>query len=202
MVKARFYLYRHWWKGQFVVRGQPVQYWNLRLDEGESLHRYWTLDQDPTYVSEKINAIQKRSDDRRLLLFEGIIPPKPKAPEWLKPLNPNKRIPAHVDRLDMGIVTIIEDSPTFISFMFKGKKLKGYWILKKATPKEVTWVFEKSKLPSPKKQERSLHRIPLRKENAIIRLTKEGKLSRRGIAKELGCSSSTVFIYQREHGLI
>lgn len=199
-MKAKFYLSYHWWLGQFVIRGQAIKHWDLRLDEDKPSHRYWTLDKDPTYVQANIDAIEKKCDDERWLTFEGIIPPNPKAPEWLKPGNPNKRIVAHVDRIDSGSVTILEDSPTFISFIFDGKELKGYWIMKKAMPQENVWVFEKSKLPMPEKQSERTQRTIVR-EDEIIRLTNQN-LSRPKIAKMLNCSTSTVFIYQRKHNLV
>jgi len=151
MPEAKFYLTHHWWKGQFVVRGQPVSHWDLRLDEGQPSHRYWNLDKDPSYTTSGIVAVQKKCDDKRWLTFTGKIEPEgTETREWLKPGNPNKRIPAFVDRIDEGKVTIIEDTPTFISFKLYGKKLNGYWIMKKATPREIVWTFEKSKLPKAK----------------------------------------------------
>lgn len=202
MVKAKFYLTRHWWLGQFIVRGQAVQHWDLRLDEGKESHRYCNLDKDPIHVTKKINAVLKKDVDESWLTFEGIIPPRPKAPECLKSGNPNLRIVAHVDRLDKGTVTIIEDSPTFISFFFKGKKLKGYWVLRKVTLKEATWVFEKSKLPHTLEADRPLRGIPPYKEQKIIDMTKKKIYTRPDIARKVKCSTSTVYLYQRKHGLL
>jgi len=150
MPNAKFYLNKHWWMGQIVIRAQPVVHYDLRLDEGKDIHRYWNLDKDPTYINEDITAVGKTCDDRRWLVFTGTIPPHDKAPDWLKPGNPNKRIEAHVDRIDEGEVSIIEDSPTFISFRFQGKELKGYWIMKKPIAEENVWTFEKSELPKAK----------------------------------------------------
>jgi len=49
-----------------------------------------------------------------------------------------------VDVLDHGTVDIIEINPFFMSMMFHGKKLKGYYVAKKT---DEGWIFMKSKLP-------------------------------------------------------
>jgi len=206
MTTAKFYLYHHWWRGAFVIRGMPVSHFDLRLDENESSHRYWKIDKDPTYFSKGMVAVEDKCPDKRWLTFEGIIPPYPKAPAWLQPGNPNKRINAHVDKLDEGKVIILEDSPTFISFMFHGKELNGYWILRKATPKETVWTFEKSKLPKvyegkDLENKRNLQRISTEKQKEIIRLTKLQK-SRPQIANVVGVSKQTVYTYQQLHKLL
>uniref|UniRef100_A0A6H1ZRP4 DNA ligase domain protein n=1 Tax=viral metagenome TaxID=1070528 RepID=A0A6H1ZRP4_9ZZZZ len=158
MPKAKFYLTEHWWRGAVVIRGERVSHWDLRYDEGKIPFRYWSLDKNPVYIKERINALEKECKEKRWLTFEGAIPPRPKAPDWLKPGNPNKSIPAHVDRLDEGSVTILSDTDKFKSFIFKGKKLKGYWIMRKTLPKELVWIFEKSSLPGG----------PLRKKESVM----------------------------------
>jgi len=206
-VRAQFVLQHHWWRGQIVIRGQPVSHWDLRLWEEKLPFRYWNLDKDPTYSQSNIVAIEKKCEEKRYIAFDGIIPPHEKAPDWLKPANPNKRIPAFIDIIDKGIVHIIEDSPMFISFVFQGKDLKGYWVMRKTMPEELAWIFEKSKFPRPKKMtdERFLKRIPDWKINKIIEMTKSEKFSRPEIAKEANCSKSTVYLYQemaKKKGLI
>ncbi|MHA1773400.1 MAG: helix-turn-helix domain-containing protein [Candidatus Heimdallarchaeota archaeon] len=177
------------------------------MDEGKPIHRYWRLNKDPTYFTKGIVAVEDKCSDRRWLTFEGIIKPKGKETrEWLVPGNPNKRIVAHVDKLDEGKVIILEDSPTFISFMFYGKKLKGYWVMRKASPRETVWTFEQSELPKAYKgknleNRRNLQRIPIQKQEEIVRLTKQGK-SRPYIAKAVGVSKQTVYAYQRLYNLL
>lgn len=207
MSTAKFYLYHHWWRGQFVIRGQAISHYDLRLDEGKPSHRYFNLDKDPTYYTKGIVAVEKKCEDKRWLTFEGIIKPKGEEDrEWLIPGNPNKKIVAHVDRIDEGKVNIIEDSPTFISYMFHGKELNGYWVMRKSTPEENVWTFGKSTLPKTLEGQdlenlRNLQRIHTDKIEKIIQLSKEGK-SRPEIAKTTGCSKTTVWNYQKEHGLV
>jgi len=210
MASYKFYLNRHWWRGQFVIRGQPVEHFDLRIDEGKLKNRYWVLDKDPTFFKTGIVAAQKICDDRRWLTFTGKIPPHPKAPKWLKPGNPNKRIPAYVERIDSGTVNFIEDSPKFISMIFRGKRLTGYWIMKRTSPKDPIWAFEKSELPKAKKILEMLNSIKRRGSpiqinqeqlDTIIKMSKAGK-SRPRIMEKTNLSRSCVYHYQRLLDLI
>ncbi|RLJ03626.1 MAG: hypothetical protein DRP11_00075 [Candidatus Aenigmatarchaeota archaeon] len=210
MPAHKFYLNRHWWRGQFVIRGQPVEHFDLRIDEGKLKNRYWVLDKDPTYVKKGIVAVQKICDDRRWLTFTGRIPPNPKAPKWLKPGNPNKRIPAFVERIDSGIVNFIEDSPRFISMIFKGDRLRGYWVMKKPNPGESIWIFEKSELPKAKKLLDMLNSVRRRGSpiqitqqqlDTIIKMSEAGA-SRPQIMRATNLSKSCVYHYQRLLGFV
>jgi len=49
-----------------------------------------------------------------------------------------------VRRLDQGEVQLLEDTPIFLSFVFKGRTLKGYIIAKK---EDSVWSVSKSELP-------------------------------------------------------
>lgn len=203
---AKFYLYHHWWMGSKVIRGIPVSHFDLRLDENKPSHRYFKLDKDPTYYDKGIVAVEDKCDDERWLTFEGIIPPRGKAPAWLRPANPNKKIPAHLDKIDSGKVNIISDTPMFISFIFSGKEIKGYWILRNASPEEAVWVFEKNKLPKSYNgkdlgDKRNLQKIPPEMEKEIIRLSKEGK-SRPEISRLTSTCQATVYYYQKHYGLV
>jgi len=70
--------------------------------------------------------------------------------EWLnKEFKKGKRKVAgewtEVERLDQGEFTLLEQNPYFWSFIFAGRKLRGYYALKKEGGK---WYFFKSRLPS------------------------------------------------------
>jgi len=144
---------RHWWKGQFVIRGMPVDHWDLVIYvPGRDYLDEWNLEDDILRV-DKVPAIYKkcrkppfRHDSfRDWLTFEGSIPPG-------KIGNPNKRIPAFIDIIDSFELEWIEESPDFHSFQFKGKKLKGYYIMKRTDPRSPIWVFSKSQLPGEKRK--------------------------------------------------
>lgn len=150
--KAKFLLRRHHWKGQFVVRGMPVDHWDLVLDKGaKCLDEFSSMENNPLDHPEGVSCLRKdccnetpegKSNKEWMKFYGKSIPPN--HPEWG---NPNKRIPSYMDKVDEGSVNIISDTDTFVSFMFHGKELKGYWIAKRESPKAEIWVFSKSSLP-------------------------------------------------------
>lgn len=154
--QAKFLLRLVHWKGQFVVRGMSVEHWDLLLDKGEKCLDEFAGMKNPLEQSEGVNCIRRPyctgtpegKLNREWMNFFGKIPPN--HPEWG---NPNKRISAFMDKVDSGSVNIISDTSTFVSFMFKGKKLKGYWIAKRESPKAENWVFSKSSLPGEPRKE-------------------------------------------------
>ena len=56
-----------------------------------------------------------------------------------------KNEPGYVKALDWGRVLVLEDSPLFKKFQFKGKQLKGIWIMHRSSPETDIWTFERSK---------------------------------------------------------
>jgi len=161
--KAKFILRRHWWKGQFVVRGMAVDHWDLVIDKGvKCLDEFSGMMNNPLEKPEGVNCIRKDCCDKtpenkpnkKWMNFFGEIPPN--HPEWG---NPNKRIPAYMDKVDSGSVNIASDTSDFVSFMFHGSKLKGYWIAKRESPRSENWVFSKSALPGePREKTQARHR--------------------------------------------
>lgn len=150
--RARFLLRKVWFKGQFVVRGMPVEHFDLLIDKGEKcLDEFGGMLNNPLEQESGVNCIRQAKcistpegkPNKEWMNFTGKSIP-PNHPEWG---NPNKRIPAYVDKVDNGSVNVISDTDLFVSFMFKGKKLKGYWIAKRESPKSGNWVFSKSSLP-------------------------------------------------------
>jgi len=71
----------------------------------------------------------------------------------LKYGNPNERLPVYMEIIDSGQVNWIEDTPMFSHFEFKGKKLKGHWVMKRTDPASDIWVFSKGKIPGEKLSE-------------------------------------------------
>jgi hypothetical protein len=197
--KARFVLQRHWWKGQEVIRKMPVVHWDLRFDDGSKRPPYFNLDKNPLTTIKGINAVRKILTDKRWLTFEGEIPPGLKAPKWLRPGNPNKKIPAFVDIIDTGKATIISDEPLFMSILLRGKKLKGYWIFRRSDAHSNLWTMEKSKLP---KTESNSLKLSSKQVQTIVNLTLNEDISRKKIAELANCAKSTVYLYQRKYGLI
>ena len=56
-----------------------------------------------------------------------------------------KNEPGYVKALDWGRVLVLEDSPLFKKFQFKGKQLRGIWIMHRSSVDTDIWVFERSK---------------------------------------------------------
>lgn len=163
--RAKFLLRLITWKGQFVVRGMSVDHWDLFLDKGaKCLDEFGGMMNNPLEQPEGVNCIRRTyciktpegKENKEWMKFYGKSIP-PKHPEWG---NPNRRIVADVEKMDEGTVNIISDTDTFVSFMFRGKKLKGYWIAKRESPRSENWVFSKSSLPGePRKEtEHARHR--------------------------------------------
>ena len=137
---TKFALKRKWWKGQFVIRGLPVEHFELRFSDAKNT--FFKLDKNPLSAENgltSLRSIGKKSE----IMFEGIIPPGEEG-------NPNKRIPAHIDILDSGNCNIIEDSENFMHVEFKGKKLKENWMFKRTDPQSNIWLMSKGKLPEAK----------------------------------------------------
>jgi hypothetical protein len=154
-----FIIRRHWWRGQIVVRGMPVQHWDLLIDAGREYLDEFNLELDPL-ISENLEAgipafrkkckigTPKGEPFRKWMKFEGSIPPN--HPEWG---NPNKKIPAYMKIVDKGKVNWIEDTELFSSFEFKGKALKGHVTLRRESPDADIWVMRKAALPGEKRKE-------------------------------------------------
>jgi len=144
--ERRFVLHRLWWRGQIVVRGMPVIHWRLRWEDGGKA-RQFVFQKNPL-VEESLFAGLKPLD---------YAPPKGESPhDWFDfsgkippghPENKLKREEVNVEILDEGKVNIVEDSEEFISFEFKGKALKGYYIAKREQPGSSIWLLRRSEKP-------------------------------------------------------
>ena len=119
--ETQFKLKHDWWKGQFVIRGLPVEHWSVKFKSKG--FPYFTLNKNPLEVDKGIIGIKKKGS-KSLYDLEGIIPAG-------KPPNPNKKIPMRIDVVDEGTAQIIEDTEDLLRVQFKGKKLKGEWVFKK-----------------------------------------------------------------------
>lgn len=119
--ETQFKLKHDWWKGQFVIRGLPVEHWSINFKSKG--FPYFTLNKNPLEVDKGIIGIKKKGS-KSLYDLEGIIPAG-------KPPNPNKKISMHIDDVDEGTAQIIEDTEDLLRVQFKGKKLKGEWVFKK-----------------------------------------------------------------------
>jgi len=149
--KGEFVLKHRWWKGQVVVRGMPVENWELFMRFPSDLIVIH-FEENPIFNESVAGLLLdlkssppggKRVED--WMDFEGEIPPQTE-------LNPNKSLPARFETLDRGEVQWIEGSDLFWSFRFKGKELVGYYIFKKETSDAQLGIFSRSALPGQKRR--------------------------------------------------
>jgi len=148
-LKAKFYLTRHWWKGQKVVRVGPTRlHYDLSLViPGKRDIAHFVLEYNPIEVP-RTTAIYEPWKSKKLLERTGKIPPSTPI------LNPTKATPAFIEPLDMNKpCTIYEMTNQFIKVKFQGTKLKGLFVLVREMPKNKVWVLERTELIPPVQSE-------------------------------------------------
>lgn len=138
-----FVLQKHWIPKKGVKSpkfpADFVFHWDVRLSTGLEFNLY----SDPlTSGSSKIKARKKKYSSESIAPWMRI-----SKVHTFKLVGP---LPTYVDPVDKGSVQVIEDTDAFRSFQFKGSKLKGYWIYKKA---EGEQYFQRGKLPVTKDEE-------------------------------------------------
>ncbi len=188
--RDKFVLDRHYWKGQKVIRDIPVEHWDLRFSLGSE----FTLDKNPVFDPKDINAIYKKGFDipTKFNIFD-------KDTLELKPGekgNPNKKIPAFVEQLDTGTVDIISHTENFMSVEFEGKQLKGFFTFKRLD-KGSQWLLTKGKLP----QAMQIMLGDFEIEHILDLSDPQLCISRPDIARQVGCSPSAVYVWQKRAGL-
>ena len=120
-----FVLQRHYWDSK--------EHWDIRVRR--EVIDEWNLWKNPLNfkTGDSTKAVRKTCDD----------------PSWMdiREKGTERKVGpllTKVDPLDDGTVSILEENPHFISMEFHGKKLKGYFILKRT---EGGWIFQKAVLP-------------------------------------------------------
>jgi len=132
-----FVLQHHWWHSPAApVRAGPTEeYYHLRIEwkENEPL-LCWTFRDNP--AEGPASGVYRPSKDHDWMTKQGEIKPGQQG-------NPNKKISAWIDIIDKGKVTIYEMGDIFGKFHFKGKLMKGTYIIKRRDPKSTMWAIEK-----------------------------------------------------------
>jgi len=80
---GRYLLRRHWWRGPIVVRGVPVEHYDLLIDTGKDFIDEWNIEKNPLVV-EVTTATRKKCDCptpsgksfKEWMTWEGSIAPK------------------------------------------------------------------------------------------------------------------------------
>jgi len=132
---TKFILSRRWWKGQEVVRKLQQQDFHLKIGE-----RKFHLSENPEFSS-SMSAAEFKEDPG--FFRKGAYPPA-------SGINPNKRIPAFIEIVDLDRVDIVDEENQSIKVIFHGRILKGDWILFRSSLDEI-WTFRKQTIPKAKK---------------------------------------------------
>ncbi len=133
---AQFVLQYHYFRkrGEKPVReGPTIWHYDLRIDIGKDTLMHWVLDQDITEANQTV-GYYKEDKDKRALTAEGFFPPGTF-------MNPTKDTSAFVEIVDKGRCNVMINSRDFKKVEFKGKTLRGVWILDK---KNDNWLVERS----------------------------------------------------------
>ena len=136
--EIKYTLSMHSWRGPVHVRGMYIRQYYLFLDDkGSGSVRTFKLDDNPIFASQ-IPAWDEGRDSRKYLDFEG--PTKP-----MSRFNPNKAITGEMKILEKGSVSYeVEKNDTEkIHLNFKGKILKGEWILEQHSKGSDRYFFYK-----------------------------------------------------------
>ena len=131
-----------------IKRASPAHiHWDLRIDgetrkrEGQIFHL--VLEQNPLEVEQVSGFIKPCKGN------EGGI-------DWMEvgkqgvvkftkgPGTFEKNEPGYIKALDWGKVLVLEDGELFKKFQFRGKRMKGEWIMYRSDPDTDIWVFERS----------------------------------------------------------
>jgi len=130
-----FYLLKHWWKGQFVVKwGPSKEHWDLFYN-GKQI----VLDSNPLESNEMGTAIREPyTNDFEKKGSNG--------PEYIEPGtpgNPTKDTSCWVERLDEGTINVEIDTETKKVFSINGENLTDTWVLEREDENTNLWVMKK-----------------------------------------------------------
>jgi len=143
MASARFVLHENSWKGQEVIRRMRLRRYYLRIVDKSGGPRSWEMDENPLDVK-RTAAYSEGRVPSKWATFKGEIKPGQK-------YNPHKKISTYMDILDSGTVSynpVTEDGKEIIELVFKGKKLKGGYVLVQEEKGSNMYVLQPSSAQS------------------------------------------------------
>lgn len=152
LAKGRFTLHFHSWMGQIVVRAIPHIEYYLRLEQDGKI-RSWHIDGNPTRIT-NMAATYEGKVHKKWMTFEGKIKPG-------QPYNPTKTLVSQMIIIDTGEIIInekIEEGKKILMLSFRGKRLKGPWILEQEEKGSDMYTFKKGEAESLIAGEFVLHR--------------------------------------------
>ncbi len=161
-VTVKFLLRRFFFKGATVVRGLPRFWYSLIWRQGGKVKEVRFEDQ--------VNPLRRLDEKMFVSVIRQDIPSKEAPPGsndpvgWFTfpegkeippshPLNPNKRIPVFVEKVDDGEITTFSDTDLVLTFRAKGKKFKGSLIVRRPKASDTLWEFGRTRLPGERRRE-------------------------------------------------
>jgi len=131
-VEREFILNRRTWRGPIVVRlGYSGELYDLWIATGEGATLF-TFSDDPREATEITGTAEKFSD-KILMAAVGELLPGSR-------LNPNKRIPVKVVRLEKGKLLLFVDDPNLKKFQVKSKNWQGVYLLEQDEDSKI-WTL-------------------------------------------------------------
>ncbi|MEM2260856.1 MAG: MBL fold metallo-hydrolase [Ignisphaera sp.] len=172
----KYTLSMHQYRGPIHVRGMYIRSYYLFLDDkGKGSVRTFKLDDNPMF-STQIAAWDEGRDDRKYLTWEGTTSP-------MSRFNPNKAITGEMKILESGTVDYTseksEDGREIITLNFKGKILKGTWILEQHGKGEDRYFFYSQETSLERTYDFVLHKHMVGSKNNYhydIRILRDNKL--------------------------
>ncbi len=135
-----FILNRRTWRGPIVVRvGYSAEMYDLWFDMGEEAILF-SFNQDPR--SGHATGVLLKAPDKSLMDKVGEQPPGTM-------LNPNKKIPVNIERLQKGKVVMYFDKPNLKKFQVKTNEWKGLFLLEQDENTNIWTLKETASVGGP-----------------------------------------------------
>jgi hypothetical protein len=134
--QGKFTLSKICWRGPLVVRfGCSREEYHVFLEMNSKVYDI-ILNGNPIELP-KVSAVIGEPKDKAALTMQGKVPNKTK-------LNPDLETPATISILDKGTFKRLSLDINKIEADYKGKKLKGKYVLQRTRPKTTLWQFKKA----------------------------------------------------------
>jgi hypothetical protein len=139
-LEKSFILNRRTWRGPIVIRvGYSAEIYDLWIDMGDFIYLF-SCNQDPRTNS--VTGTLKKVTDKSLMEKVGEQPPGSE-------LNPNKKIPVTIDRLQEGKLTLLIDNPDVKKIEVKTPDWKGLFLFEQDANTNIWSISETSSVGGP-----------------------------------------------------
>jgi hypothetical protein len=139
-IERSFVLNRRTWRGPIVVRvGYSAEIYDLWFDMGDEAYLF-SFNQDPREGSATGTLVKTKSKELMDKLGE-----QPAG----SPLNPNKKIPVKIERLQKGKVLMYFDNSNLKKFQVKTTEWKGLFLLEQDEATNIWTIKDTSSVGGP-----------------------------------------------------